>query len=195
MEASPLTQQNRPTSFQPKIVQLYDDLLRTNDEETTFSDGFWREFFILKPDRLRLQQRLERLSPNDLLHLQVLIGSLLKPCGADGEPLQHETQQLFIKAIADVHDGVSPMDEHALDVRLFLNPSIPSVTLTDQTLTVFLEAVLSKNYTNPSSDSITVIAGLNEVDAVMSDFANAIEHCIRNGKAGKSVSPKHDPIY
>jgi len=28
MEASPLTQQARPISFQPKITQLYDDLFK-----------------------------------------------------------------------------------------------------------------------------------------------------------------------
>lgn len=71
MEASPLTQDSRPTAFQPKIVQLYDDLFNEEHDATT-SDGFWREFFLLKPDRLRLQERLDSLSANDLLHLQVI---------------------------------------------------------------------------------------------------------------------------
>ena len=55
------------------------------------------------------------------------------------------------------------------------------MTLTVQTLTVFLGVVLAKRYTNASSDIITVIAGLDEVDTVFSDFANAIEHCVRSG--------------
>lgn len=55
--------------------------------------------------------------------------------------------------------------------------------LTGQTLTVFLGVTLAKRYTNPSSDTITVIAGLDEVDAVFSEFANVIEHCIRTGRS------------
>ena len=70
MEASPLRQTRRPTSFQPKIAQLYDELF-AEEEDEIISDGFWREFFILKPDKPRLQGKLERLSANDLLHLQV----------------------------------------------------------------------------------------------------------------------------
>lgn len=71
MEVSPLTQQARPHLFQPKVAQLYDDLLRLDDEDMAESDGFWREFFLLKPDKAALQQRLGNLSANDLLHLQV----------------------------------------------------------------------------------------------------------------------------
>ena len=71
MESSPLTKQDRPTSFEPKISQLYNDLFRSYDEEVTFSDGFWREFFLLKPDKVRLQRKIEDLSASDLLHLQV----------------------------------------------------------------------------------------------------------------------------
>ena len=59
--------------------------------------------------------------------------------------------------------------------------------LTYQTLTVFLAAVLSKRYTNPSSDIITVLAGLDEVDAIFSEFANAIETVIRTGRICKST--------
>ncbi len=54
--------------------------------------------------------------------------------------------------------------------------------LTGQTLTVFLGVTLAKRYTNPSSDIITVIAGLDEVDAVFLEFANVIEQCIRTGR-------------
>jgi hypothetical protein len=61
-------------------------------------------------------------------------------------------------------------------------------TLTYQTLTVFLAGILSKRYTNPSSDIITVLAGLDQVDAVFLDFANAIEATIR---AGRSCKPQY----
>lgn len=63
--------------------------------------------------------------------------------------------------------------------------------LTGQTLTVFLGVTLAKRYTNPSSDTITVIAGLDEVDAVFSEFANVIEQCIR---AGRSVELRQKAI-
>ncbi|MCJ1356743.1 MAG: hypothetical protein MMC33_006738 [Icmadophila ericetorum] len=145
MEASPLVQQARP-SFQPKICQLYEQLFI--DEEYDHSEGFWSEFFLLKPDRGKLHERLETLDADGLLHFQ------------------HETQQIFIHAVERVGNGRAPSDEVALD-----------------TLIVFLSSVLSKRYTNPSSDIITVLAGLDEVDAVFSDFANAIETLIRTGRS------------
>ena len=71
METSPLTQQTRPVSFEPKIAQLYDDLLRPSQEDVALSDGFWREFFLLKPDTRRLRIKIERLSADQMLLLQV----------------------------------------------------------------------------------------------------------------------------
>ena len=56
--------------------------------------------------------------------------------------------------------------------------------LTYQTLTVFLGVVLAKRYSTPSADIITVLAGLDEVDFVFNDFANAIESLIRSGRTG-----------
>ena len=56
--------------------------------------------------------------------------------------------------------------------------------LTYQTLTVFLVVILAKRYTNPSADIIAVTTGLDEVDVVFNDFANAIENLIRNGRTG-----------
>ena len=99
MEASPLTQQNRPSSFQPKIAQLYRDLFKQEGEELADLDGFWEEFFLLKPDKPRLKQCLEALGADDLIHLQ------------------HETQQLFVRAVSQVKSGRSPFAENALDVR------------------------------------------------------------------------------
>ncbi len=73
MEASPLTQQTRPSTFQPKIIGLYDSLFKQEDEDLAYSDGFWGEFFLLRPDKAGLQQRLDELTADDLLHLQVSI--------------------------------------------------------------------------------------------------------------------------
>ena len=73
MEISPLTQQTRPSSFQPKIISLYDDLFKQEDEELAYSDGFWGELFLLRPDKAGLQRRLDGLTADDLLHLQVCV--------------------------------------------------------------------------------------------------------------------------
>ncbi|KAL8793571.1 MAG: hypothetical protein Q9195_003834 [Heterodermia aff. obscurata] len=143
MEASPLTHQARPSAFLPKIAQLYDDLFHDNDEVLVDSEGFWLEFFSLKPDRVNLQRRLEGLSADHLLQYQ------------------HETQQLFFRAIQQVKTGKASLDENALDVR----------------------TVLAKRYTNPSADIISVLAGLDEVDAVFLDFANALEGILRQGRS------------
>jgi hypothetical protein len=55
--------------------------------------------------------------------------------------------------------------------------------LTRQTLTIFLDAALSKRYTNPSSDIIAVLAGLHYADTVLSDFVATIDSVIRNGRS------------
>jgi hypothetical protein len=41
---------------------------------------------------------------------------------------------------------------------------------------------LGKKYTNPSSDIITVLAGLDYVDTVFTDFVGALDAIIRNGR-------------
>ncbi|KAL8838250.1 MAG: hypothetical protein Q9176_005179 [Flavoplaca citrina] len=147
MQASPLTQQHRPSSFQPKIDSLYEEIFETRDDaELDFDDGFWREVFLLRPDKSNLRRRLENISVDDLLRIQ----------GA--------TQQLFRQAVAQIRSGSGLSDENALD-----------------TLTVFLSIVLTKRYTNPSSEIITVLAGLDRVDACFLDFVDAIETVIRSG--------------
>jgi hypothetical protein len=50
-------------------------------------------------------------------------------------------------------------------------------------LTVFLDAALTKKYTNPSSDIISVLAGLHDADAVMTDFIATLDTVIRNGRS------------
>lgn len=99
MEPSPLTQQTRPSSFEPKIAQLYDTLFNEDDDISTDSDGFWREFFLLKLDKSRLKQLLETMGADDVIHLQ------------------HETQQLFTRAVSQIKLGRTPSAENALDVR------------------------------------------------------------------------------
>lgn len=59
-----------------------------------------------------------------------------------------------------------------------------------QTLTVFLASVLKKKYTNPSSDIITVLAGLDQVDRLMSEFVAVLDGTIRNGTCESSCHVK-----
>lgn len=62
--------------------------------------------------------------------------------------------------------------------------------LTAQNLTVFLTKVLSKRYTNPSSDIIEVLAGLDNVDIVFNDLVTTLDNIIKNGKTGMLVAHK-----
>jgi len=43
-------------------------------------------------------------------------------------------------------------------------------------------AVLGKKYTNPSSDIIELLAGLDHIDTVFTEFVGALETLIRNGR-------------
>ena len=52
-----------------------------------------------------------------------------------------------------------------------------------QTLSIFLSSVLVKKYTNPSSDIITVLAGLDNVDTVFTDFVGTLDSIIRHGRS------------
>lgn len=49
-------------------------------------------------------------------------------------------------------------------------------------MTAFLASVLVKKYTNPSSDIINVLAGLDEVDAIFTEFVAALDTAIRTGR-------------
>lgn len=57
-----------------------------------------------------------------------------------------------------------------------------------QTLSTFLVSILSKKYTNPSSDIITVLAGLDTIDAVFTDFVGSLDYIIRNGKTSECAA-------
>ena len=54
--------------------------------------------------------------------------------------------------------------------------------LKSQTLATFLDAALSKKFTNPSSDALAVLAGLHNADTVMSEFVAAVDTVIRSGR-------------
>ncbi|KAL3960433.1 hypothetical protein ACCO45_005550, partial [Purpureocillium lilacinum] len=135
-----------PEVFTPKIVELYSSLLK-DDEYAEKSEGFWREFFLLRPDRATLRTILSDLSPADVLHL---------------EP---QTRDLFARAIDAVKTGQGRAPLHALD-----------------TLTIYLSCLLSKKYPHPSSDIINVLAGLDHIDPIFSDFVGTLDGIIRNEK-------------
>ncbi|KAF2478968.1 hypothetical protein BDY17DRAFT_257459 [Neohortaea acidophila] len=78
--------------------------------------------------------------------------------------IQHQSQQLLIHAIAQIRSGEQSGTENALD-----------------TLAVFFSVVLAKKYTNPSSDIIEVLAGLDDVDAVFTELVTTLDHCIKDG--------------
>jgi Ca2+-binding EF-hand superfamily protein len=56
-----------------------------------------------------------------------------------------------------------------------------------QTLTTFLGSVLEKKFTNPSSDTITILSGLDEVDQVFTEFVSVLDRTIRNGRDSESL--------
>ncbi|RCI14494.1 hypothetical protein L249_6091 [Ophiocordyceps polyrhachis-furcata BCC 54312] len=145
MEASPLTRQPPPEVLTPKIVQLYSSLFK-DDEDGDRSDGFWKEFFLLRPDLSTLQGLLSEMSPADVLLLE------------------SRTRALFGRAVETVKIGQGLAPLHALD-----------------TLTIFLSCLLSKKYPHPSSDIIAVLAGLDHIDAVFTDFMSTLDAIVRNG--------------
>ncbi|TQV94072.1 hypothetical protein V2A60_002859 [Cordyceps javanica] len=145
MEASPLTRQPQPEVFTPKISQLYYELFQGN-EEGRQSKGFWREFFLLKPDLAILRKLLRDISPADMLLLE------------------GQSQELFNEAIDALKSGRGGAPQNALD-----------------TLKVFLASVLAKRYAHPSSAIITILAGLDRIDPVFTDFVSTLEATIRTG--------------
>ena len=150
---SPLTQQLRPDTFEPKIVQLYLHIFNVlpNDEtleDPTPSEGFWREFFLLKPDKQRLYEILEPITASELLHMHL------------------QTQTFFRRTINEAGSGTIPRNENALE-----------------NLAGFLSAVFTKRYTNPSTDIIEVLAGLDAIDKLISDLVNGLEAIIRSSSS------------
>ncbi|KAI5291201.1 hypothetical protein KEM54_005938 [Ascosphaera aggregata] len=58
----------------------------------------------------------------------------------------------------------------------------PDEVLNIQTLTTFLSHLTTKKFTNPSPDTIAVLAGFDNVDTVFSDFVAVLDNVIRNGR-------------
>ncbi|KND94530.1 membrane protein [Tolypocladium ophioglossoides CBS 100239] len=166
MEASPLTRQPPPEVFTPKIVQLYSSLFKVCLPQPDSapargpalparrlilcsqdkSEGFWREFFLLRPDRPTLRNILSETTPSDVLLLE------------------SHTRDFFGRAVETIKTGHGLAPLHALD-----------------TLTIFLSILLSKKYPHPSSDIITVLAGLDHIDTVFTDFVSTLDGIVRNG--------------
>ncbi|KAI5287961.1 hypothetical protein KEM52_001363 [Ascosphaera acerosa] len=161
MDTSPLTQQARPESFQPKIVQLYQQLFRKPSayDGALFvpSEGFWRECFLLRPDGPELGRAIDALTPSEMLQIQTT------------------TQSLFSRAVRDCASRNTLAQSNALE-----------------TIVVFLNHALSQKYTNPSSDIIAVLAGLDNVDAVMPDFVAALDGLIRSD--GKDARVRRNAV-
>lgn len=72
------------------------------DSSGQHSEGFWREFFLLRPDRPSLRRTFDQLSPADLLHLE------------------EQTRELFSRSVKALKggDAQGTADLHALDVWL-----------------------------------------------------------------------------
>jgi len=54
-------------------------------------------------------------------------------------------------------------------------------------LIVFLDAVLNKRYGNPGADIMTVLAGLDDVDVIFSDFVAVLDEIVGTGKKSADV--------
>jgi len=54
------------------ISLLAENAVQEDAQIQVDAEGFWLEFFLLDPDRARLQQRLDSLRADDLLHVQVV---------------------------------------------------------------------------------------------------------------------------
>lgn len=145
--ASPLTRQTQEY-FQPKIVHLYSLLFSLTDEDFSPTEGFWREFFLLRPEKQRFKDILDPLTADDLLHIQ------------------RQTRSFVQKSISEVSTDSEPQNENALE-----------------NLTAFLTAALAKKYTNPSTDMIEVLAGLESVDRVMSELVNALDTVVSKSQS------------
>ncbi|GAB0136246.1 hypothetical protein EsDP_00004556 [Epichloe bromicola] len=97
MEPSPLTRQPPPEVFTPKIIELYSALFKDDYDGEEKSDGFWMEFFLLRPDPQSLRNLLNDISPSDVLLFE------------------GRTREIFSKAIAAVKTGQGLAPQHALD--------------------------------------------------------------------------------
>lgn len=70
-----------------------------DDQDAGPSEGFWREFFLLKPDRASLRRFLDELTPTDLLQSE------------------EQTRELFSRSVTTLRGAQGVAVLHALDVR------------------------------------------------------------------------------
>ncbi|CAN9432582.1 unnamed protein product [Alternaria sp. RS040] len=170
MEPSPLTQDSRPEIFQPKIISLYETLFKVCPLSP--SPAHLRQQCVLMQRGAQEDDEDVELSEGFwqefFLHRPDTAGLKRTLASIAPDEMLHQqarSQQLFRHAILRVKQAKAPADEIALE-----------------TLTVFLDAALTKKYTNPSSDIISVLTGLSDADAVMTDFVATLDTAIRGGR-------------
>lgn len=148
---SPLVQEQRG-KYQPKIVTLYARLFALGDESSDEEeDGeesgehHLREGFWREFFLLKCQR--------------ASLSAILAQFSSDDLILkQHHTQQLFSRCI-----------------RTLKSSQTLEVDNASATLLVFLNDILAKRYTNFSSDVITILTGLERVDAELTRTVRALE--------------------
>ncbi|KAF8460268.1 hypothetical protein BDZ91DRAFT_700518 [Kalaharituber pfeilii] len=95
------------------------------------------------------------------------IVEVLRPLASDDlMHLQPQTRQLFLRAVSCIKTGTGPQDEIAME-----------------TLNIFLREILSKRYTNLSSDIIALLTGLDNVDSIFTELVAALDSTIRSGRS------------
>lgn len=70
------------------------------------SEGFWKEFFLLPPNRAALRTLLREMRPADVVLLDI------------------QTRELFARGVATVKRGKGAAVAHALDVRSLMPPGV-----------------------------------------------------------------------
>lgn len=96
----PARTDSRPAPQPANETQQKDD--QENADHDTLSEGFWLEFFLLKPDRASLRRILDELSPGDLLQME------------------EQTRELFARSVRTLKrkdkQQIAAADLNALDV-------------------------------------------------------------------------------
>lgn len=74
-------------------------ITRQDDDESEKGEGFWKEFFLHRPDRSALRRILDELGPDEVLHFE------------------SRTGELFAQAVGALKTGSGAAPSNALDVR------------------------------------------------------------------------------
>lgn len=96
---SPLTRQTQQ-AFEPKINQLYTNLFThddLSDRTWPLDEGFWREVFLLPPNKRALHDVLKTFTAADLLQITP------------------QTRGFILKALSAASSSISPQSENALE--------------------------------------------------------------------------------